>query len=65
VGARNASGARADRDLRSLIRRDPAPAVRVSAIERLVELRAADHPDLSVRSLARIALGGEVGHTHE
>jgi hypothetical protein len=42
VGARNASGARADRDLRSLIRRDPAPAVRVSAIERLVELRGAD-----------------------
>jgi hypothetical protein len=42
VGARHASGDRADRDLRSLIRGDPAPAVRTSAIVRLVELRGAE-----------------------
>jgi hypothetical protein len=137
VGARHASGDRADRDLRALIRGDPAPAVRTSAIERLVELRggaaiapvadalydpesavrimaarqlaalgiaavpelrnvawatdpeaaraavtglalmsnaessdalrevAAEHPDDSVRMLARVALGREVGHEHE
>jgi hypothetical protein len=39
VAARSASGEGADDVLRSLLRSDPAPSVRASAIERLVELR--------------------------
>jgi len=137
VGARNASGANAHDTLRALIRRDPSAAVRVSAIDRLVELRGEEaiptvadalrdsqpavrasaarklgalgaaavpelqrvveandadaaraavvalaltgtaegtaalaeiadgHPDESLRKLARVALGGDLGHTHD
>jgi HEAT repeat protein len=39
IGARSASGERADDLLRSLLQSDPAASVRASAIERLVELR--------------------------
>jgi len=137
VGARSAAGDEAPSKLRSLVRRDPSPKVRISALERLVELRgegaigtlcealadsertvraaaavqlgaagsaavpdlvrvteagdvdaaraavaalvltgsdegvaalgeiAERHPDPSVRALAKIALGKELGHAHE
>ena len=39
VGARNAGGDEAESELRSLVRRDPSPTVRINALERLVELR--------------------------
>jgi hypothetical protein len=39
VGARNAGGDEAPSKLRSLVRRDPSPTVRINALERLAELR--------------------------
>jgi hypothetical protein len=68
VAARHASGPTARAELAQLARRDPAPAVRAAAIERLVEiggasavddgLTALHDPDPSVRGAAARALGG-------
>jgi HEAT repeat protein len=67
VAARNAGGEGADRELKTLSRRDPSPAVRISAIERLVELRgtqaiapvsdALADPEPTVRAAAAQGLG--------
>lgn len=68
IGVRSASGPGADDLLRSLLRSDPAPSVRASAIERLVALRgdaaisavagALYDPEPGVRGSAAKQLGG-------
>jgi hypothetical protein len=68
VGARHASGDEAPNELRSLARRDPSAKVRISALERLVELRgegaietlgdALADSEPTVRAAAAIQMGG-------
>ncbi|MBW2288021.1 MAG: HEAT repeat domain-containing protein [Deltaproteobacteria bacterium] len=67
VGARHAGGDKAPHELRSLARRDPSSKVRISALERLVELRgdgaietlgdALADSEPTVRAAAAIQLG--------
>jgi hypothetical protein len=67
VGARHAGGDKAPHELRTLARRDPSPKVRISALERLVELSgegaietlgdALADSEPTVRAAAAIQLG--------